>query len=197
VQEGDLFIFEQGATALVTPSPEVVKALTDKLRTVPDFPKPGIRFKDITPILQDASSLRLAVDVFALRYQDSGIETVVGIESRGFILGSPLALRLGAGFVPVRKRGKLPAKVHRAEYSLEYGTDIVEIHADAMRPGTRVLVHDDLLATGGTLGAAIRLVEGLGGIVVGVAILVELTFLGGAARLAPHQVYSVIRVDAE
>lgn len=182
---------------MVVPDPEVVKALTDKLRTVPDFPKPGIQFKDITPILQDPTSLRLAVDVFARRFQHDAIDVVVGIESRGFILGAPLAVRLGAGFVPVRKRGKLPAQVRRASYALEYGTDEIEIHADALRPGMRVLVHDDLLATGGTLGAAIELVQGLGGLVVGVAVLVELSFLKGAARLAPHDIFSVIRVDAE
>jgi adenine phosphoribosyltransferase len=182
---------------MVAPAPTVVKALTDKVRTVPDFPKPGIRFKDITPILQDPASLRMAVDVFANRYQQDAIDAVVGIESRGFILGAPLAVRLGAGFIPVRKRGKLPAHVRRASYALEYGTDEIEIHADALRPGKRVLVHDDLLATGGTLGAAIELVQGLGGLVVGVAVLVELSFLKGAARLSPHEVFSVIRIDAE
>jgi adenine phosphoribosyltransferase len=182
---------------MVAPDPELVKALTHKVRTVPDFPKPGIQFKDITPVLQDPTTLRQAVEVFARRYEGVPVDVVVGIESRGFILGSPLAVRLGAGFVPVRKRGKLPAAVHRASYALEYGTDEVEIHADAIRPGMRVLVHDDLLATGGTLGAALRLVEGLGGTVVGVAVLIELTFLGGAARLAPHEVFSVMQVDAE
>lgn len=182
---------------MVAPAPEVVKTLTEKIRTVPNFPKPGIQFKDITPILQDPSSLRLAVDVFERRYHAIPVDVVVGIESRGFILGSPLALRLGAGFVPVRKRGKLPAEVRRASYALEYGTDEIEIHADAIRRGARVLLHDDLLATGGTLGAAIELVQGLGGIIVGVAVLVELSFLHGAARLAPHDVFSVIRVGAE
>ncbi len=182
---------------MVAPSPDVVKALTAKIRTVPDFPKPGIRFKDITPILQDPPSLRSAVELFERQYADSRIDVVVGIESRGFILGAPLALRLKAGFVPVRKRGKLPAEVRRASYALEYGTDEIEIHADAIRPGMRVLIHDDLLATGGTLAAAIELVEGLGGTVAAVAVLVELTFLKGAARLAPHEVFSIIRVDAE
>ncbi|MCU0452132.1 MAG: adenine phosphoribosyltransferase [Bacteroidetes bacterium] len=182
---------------MVDPSPDVVKALTDKIRTVPDFPKPGIRFKDITPILQDPSSLRLAVDVFARRYQGTPVDVVVGVESRGFILGAPLALRLGAGFVPVRKRGKLPAPVRRASYALEYGTDEIEMHADAFLPGARVLLHDDLLATGGTLGAAIELIRELGGSVVGVAVLVELAFLKGAARLAPHELFSVIRLDVE
>lgn len=182
---------------MVTPAAEVVKALTDKIRTIPNFPKPGIRFKDITPLLQDPSTLRLAVDVLARHYQDVEVDAVVGIESRGFILGALLALRLGAGFVPVRKQGKLPAAVRRAEYALEYGTDAVEIHADAIRPGSRVVIHDDLLATGGTLAASVRLVEELGGSVVGVNVLVELTFLGGAARLAPHKVFSIIRVDAE
>ncbi len=179
------------------PLADAVKALTDKVRTVPDFPKPGIRFKDITPILQDPVTLRIAVDVFAARYEHRPVDVVVGVESRGFILGAPLALRLGAGFVPVRKRGKLPAEVRRASYALEYGSDEIEIHADAIRPGMRVLVHDDLLATGGTLEAAIKLVTSLGGIVVGVAVLVELTFLHGAARLAPHEVMSIIRYDAE
>lgn len=176
---------------------DAVKTLTEKIRTVPDFPRPGIRFKDITPILQDPATLRLAVDVLGRHYEGAGIEIVVGVESRGFILGAPLALRLGAGFVPIRKRGKLPAAVRRAEYALEYGTDVVEIHADAITPGTRVLIHDDLLATGGTLNAAIQLVEGLGGIVVGVGVLIELAFLGGTAKLSPHRVFSVVRVDAE
>lgn len=182
---------------MVAPAPDVVKALTDKIRTVPDFPKPGIQFKDITPILQDPSSLQMAVDVLARRYEHAAVDAVVGIESRGFILGAPLAMRLGAGFIPIRKRGKLPAHVRRASYALEYGTDEIEIHADAVRPRQRVLIHDDLLATGGTLGAAIELVQGLGGRVIGVAVLVELSFLKGAARLAPHEVFSVIRVDAE
>lgn len=181
---------------MVVPA-DAVKRLTEKIRTVPDFPKPGIRFKDITPILQDPVTLRLAVDVLGQHYEGAGIQAVVGVESRGFILGVPLALHLEAGFVPIRKRGKLPAEVRRAEYALEYGTDIVEIHADAITPGTRVLIHDDLLATGGTLNAAIRLVEGLGGVVVGVGVLIELAFLGGAAKLSPHRVFSVIRVDAE
>jgi adenine phosphoribosyltransferase len=182
---------------MVAPAPNVVKALTDKLRTVPDFPKPGIRFKDITPILQDPTTLQMAVDVLAQRFQEDAIDAVVGIESRGFILGAPLAVKLEAGFIPVRKRGKLPAQVRRASYALEYGTDEIEIHADAIRTGQRVLVHDDLLATGGTLGAAIELVQALGGTVVGVAVLIELSFLKGAARLAPHEVFSVIRIDAE
>ncbi len=176
---------------------DVVKRLTEKVRTIPDFPKAGIRFKDITPILQDPVSLRLAVEVLGRHFERSGIQAVVGVESRGFILGAPLALHLGAGFVPIRKRGKLPAEVRRTEYALEYGTDIVEIHADAIMPGSRVLIHDDLLATGGTVNAAIRLVEGLGGVVVGVGVLIELAFLGGAAKLSPHRVFSVIRFDAE
>src|SRR6202048_2440478 len=134
--------------------------LEDKIRDIPDFPQKGGLFKDITPLLQDAATYHAAMDRLAAHYAGAGIETVVGVESRGFILGAPLAYMLNCGFVPVRKFGKLPAKTVSVEYALEYGTNVVEVHTDAIKPGQRVLIVDDLLATGGTVSAAIELVEG-------------------------------------
>jgi adenine phosphoribosyltransferase len=154
------------------------------IRVVPDFPKPGIAFKDITPLLGEPAALAEAIGRMADPHRSDRIARVVGIESRGFILGVPVALALGAGFVPARKPGKLPWQAIRESYGLEYGTDAIELHQDAVRPGERVLVVDDVLATGGTAGAAIKLVERLGGTVVGVAVLVELGFLGGRAKLS-------------
>ena len=171
--------------------------LLAKIRTVPDFPKKGIMFRDITTLLMDERSLRTAVDILYDRYRSMHINKVVCVESRGFILGSPLAYKLGAGFVPVRKPGKLPAPATRELYQLEYGMDAVEIHNDALLPGERVLMHDDLLATGGTMSAACRLAAGLGGAIVGVSFLVELSFLRGRDQLAPYDVYSVLRYDSE
>ena len=162
------------------------------VRDIPDFPSPGIVFRDITPLLLDATALDAAVAQLATRVEPAAVDFVVAAEARGFILGAALARELGAGFVPARKPGKLPAKTVSAEYTLEYGIDALEVHADALAHGARVLVHDDLLATGGTAGALCDLVADLGADVVGCAFLVELTFLGGRSRLAPHEVYSLI-----
>ncbi|MHB1413516.1 MAG: adenine phosphoribosyltransferase [Thermoleophilia bacterium] len=168
-----------------------------KIRNIPDFPKPGIIFKDITPLLQDAESLRYAVDQMAEFAVSKKVDIVLGAEARGFILGAALAYTLGAGFVPARKPGKLPYETIAAEYELEYGTDSLEIHEDAIGPGTRVLVHDDLLATGGTARAKCDLVEKLGGEVVGVAFIVELSFLAGRNKLKDYDLMSLIKVEGE
>ena len=167
--------------------------LKAKIRHVPDFPKAGILFYDITTLLQDPQGLHLAIDGLAIPFSDSKIDIVVGVESRGFIFGSAVADRIGAGFSPVRKPGKLPYSTVRASYDLEYGTDALEIHADAVRRGQRVLIVDDLLATGGTARATIELVKGLGGIVVGLAFLIELVELGGRKKLDGENVISVLK----
>lgn len=167
--------------------------LASHLRDVPDFPKPGILFKDITPLLASPSAMRAAIErLAALPF--GTIDKVAAIESRGFLFGAPLALQLGKPFVPVRKPGKLPWKTNRVEYVLEYGTDAVEIHQDAVRTGERVLLVDDLLATGGTMGAACQLVESCGGVVAGCAFVVELCFLPGRKRLGGHRVEALIPV---
>jgi len=163
------------------------------IRDVPDFPIKGILFKDITTLLRDPEAFRAAVDGLALHYAGKQIDLVVAIESRGFVLGAPLAYKLGAGFVPIRKPGKLPAETTSVEYALEYGTNTLQMHTDAIAPGQKVLVVDDLLATGGSAQAAIQLVERVGGLVVGLAFLVELEFLHGASKLAKHDVFSLIR----
>jgi adenine phosphoribosyltransferase len=170
-----------------------VEALKAAIRDVPDFPKPGIVFKDITTLLRDATLFRRALDLMTVLCGDLAVDKVVAIESRGFILGGALADRLGAGFVPVRKPGKLPGRAGRASYELEYGTDTLEIHEDAVGPGDRVLVVDDVIATGGTARATGELVESLGATVAGVAFLVELGFLKGRERLAGREVRSLIR----
>jgi adenine phosphoribosyltransferase len=167
--------------------------LEDHIRDIPDFPQSGVLFKDITPLLQDKTAFRVALERLAAHYTGAGIQTVVGVESRGFIFGAPLAYLLNCGFVPVRKFGKLPAATVNVEYALEYGTNVVEIHTDAIKPGERVLVVDDLLATGGTVSATIELVERLGGHVAGVAFLVELTFLKGREHLDGHDVFALIK----
>jgi adenine phosphoribosyltransferase len=161
------------------------------VRDVPDFPQAGIIFRDITPLLGNGAALRSAVDALAGLYQE--IDSVIGIESRGFILGAPVAYALGVGMVPVRKLGRLPRATERADYALEYGTNTVEIHADALRPGERVLIVDDVLATGGTAAATAHLVERLGGEVTGIAVLIELPELGGRERLAGYHVTSLLR----
>lgn len=171
--------------------------LASKIRDIPDFPKEGIIFRDITPLLQDAESLRYAVDQMAEFGVRKKIDVVVGAEARGFILGAVLAYTLGAGFVPARKPGKLPFLTVAAEYDLEYGTDSLEVHNDAIAPGTRVLVHDDLLATGGTARAKCDLVEKLGGEVVGVTFIVELSFLKGREKLKEYDIFSLIKYDSE
>ena len=171
--------------------------LSGSIRNVPDFPKPGIVFRDITTLLKDHDTFRKVNEIFVKRYKDSRIDKVVGIESRGFIFGASLALELGAGFVPIRKKGKLPAETIREEYSLEYGMDTIEIHKDSLSKGERILIHDDLLATGGTIAAATRLVERLGGNIVGIAFLIELAFLNGRRNLGGYDVFSVIEVAKE
>lgn len=167
--------------------------LEDWIRDIPDFPQKGVLFKDITPLLQNGSAFHAAIDQLAAHYAGAGIQKVVGVESRGFIFGAPLAYMLNCGFVPVRKFGKLPYKTVNVEYALEYGTNVVEIHTDAIVPGERVLVVDDLLATGGTVSAAIELVEKLGGQIAGIAFLVELTFLRGRDHLKGHDVFALIK----
>ena len=167
-------------------------ALKTRIRHVPDFPKAGILFYDVTTLLRDPDGFRIAIDSMTSPFAGVGIDLVVGIESRGFILGSVVADRLGTGFVPVRKLGKLPAETIRASYSLEYGTDSLEMHRDAITPGQRVLIVDDLLATGGTASAAVQLVKQLGGIVQGVAFLIELVGLDGRSRFEGEAVYAVL-----
>jgi adenine phosphoribosyltransferase len=176
--------------------PRVLKAaayLRKKIRDIPDFPQKGIIFKDIMPLLQDPVALRTALDLLADHYRFAGIEMVVGVESRGFIFGSALAYLLGAGFAPVRKFGKLPAETIHVEYQLEYGSNVVEMHTDALRPGQRVLIVDDLLATGGTVSAAVELVDRLGAEIVSIAFLVELTFLNGRRQLEGYDVFALIK----
>ena len=162
------------------------------IRDIPDFPTPGILFKDITPLLLEAAALDAAVEALAAPARPAGVQFVVAAEARGFILGAALARELGAGFVPARKPGKLPSQTISAQYALEYGIDSLEMHADALAGGARVLVHDDLLATGGTARALCDLVDGLGGEIVGCSFLIELGFLGGRARLDPYPVHSLI-----
>lgn len=169
---------------------EHLKAL---VRDVPDFPIPGILFRDVTPLLRDAGALAEVVDRMAEAYRGERIELVAGIESRGFILAVPLALKLGAGFVPVRKPGRLPAEKVTREYALEYGKNSLELHRDAVEPGERILLVDDLLATGGTAQASTHLIEELGGEVAGVAFLIELEALRGRELLAEYDVRSLIR----
>ena len=167
------------------------------IREIPDFPTPGIGFKDITPLLADPAALDAAVKGQAELARPLDAEVVIGAEARGFLLGTALARELGAGFVLARKPGKLPYTTVRAEYLLEYGTDALELHSDAVHPGTRVLVHDDLLATGGTARALVELVEQLDADVVGCVFLIELTFLPGRERLGGHEVRALVRYDEE
>jgi adenine phosphoribosyltransferase len=162
------------------------------VREIPDFPREGILFKDITPLLLAPEALDEALSQLAAFARPRAVDLVVAAEARGFILGGALARELGAGFIPARKQGKLPSETVTVEYLLEYGVDALEVHADALARGTRVLVHDDLLATGGTARGVCDLVTGLGGEIVGCAFLIELSFLGGRSRLAPHPVHSVI-----
>jgi len=169
-----------------------MEALKTRIRHVPDFPKAGILFYDVTTLLRDAEGFKLAIDAVAGPYHDKGISLIVGIESRGFILGAAVADRIGAGFVPVRKIGKLPHTTVRVSYDLEYGTDSLEIHSDAVEPGQRVLIVDDLLATGGTARATVDLVRQLGGTVHGVAVLIELAELNGRGKLAGENVHAVL-----
>jgi adenine phosphoribosyltransferase len=169
--------------------------LKELIREVPDFPKPGILFYDITTLLKAPAGLRAVIDGLEDHYRAAQVDVVLGIEARGFIFAPALAYALGAGFVPVRKPKKLPAETVRVTYDLEYGTDTLEMHKDAVSQGTRVLIVDDLLATGGTAAAAARMVESCGGIVAGLGFVVELTFLNGRARLAGREVFSLLQYD--
>ena len=170
-----------------------MEALKSRIRHVPDFPKAGILFYDVTTLLRDPEGFRMAIDAMADPYEGRGIETIVGIESRGFILGAAVADRIGAGFVPVRKLGKLPAATVRANYDLEYGSDSLEMHRDAVTAGQRVLIVDDLLATGGTAKATIQLVKEVGGKVEGLAFLIELVGLNGRAKLDGEEIRAVLQ----
>jgi adenine phosphoribosyltransferase len=172
-----------------------VTELKAKIRDIKDFPTEGILFKDITTLLKDGPAFRYVVDSFVHRYQHARVDVVVGIESRGFILGGAIAHQLKAGFVPVRKLGKLPGKTIEVEYELEYGRDALAIHEDAIKVGQRVLAMDDLLATGGTMAATLRLIQQLRGEVVGVAFMIELAFLHGRDKLTEHPVHSLIVYD--
>jgi adenine phosphoribosyltransferase len=167
--------------------------LKQHIRHVPDFPKPGILFYDITTLLRQPGGLKATIDRLSAPYAGQGIDAVIGIESRGFILGSAVAERLGAGFIPIRKPGKLPAKAIKESYALEYGTDALEIHEDAVQSGQRILIVDDVLATGGTAAAAAGLVKKLGGELHGLAFLIELSFLSGKDKLHGERVYSVLQ----
>lgn len=175
------------------PPTELADRLRAVIRDVPDFPREGILFKDVTTLLNDAEAFRAAIDGLVGAHTGQGIDLVVGVESRGFILGGAVAYRLGAGFVPVRKPGKLPSDRISVSYELEYGENVLEIHTDAMRPGQRVLIVDDLLATGGTAAATVELVQRLGGVVVGVAFLIELAFLEGARALGDLPRVALVR----
>jgi adenine phosphoribosyltransferase len=182
------------APASATPlGAEQLDWLKGYIRAVPDYPQPGILFRDITPLLQNAQALRFAIDRLAERYRGAGIDAVVGIESRGFIFGTPLAYLLDVGFVPVRKKGKLPAETITIQYDLEYGSNVLEIHTDALHPGQRVLIVDDLLATGGTTEGTVRLVESLGAHVVSLAFLIELADLQGRTRLPGQDVFALLK----
>jgi len=172
-----------------------VAALRAKIRDIKDFPTEGILFKDITTLLKDGPAWRYAVDSLASHYQKDKVDVVVGVESRGFIFGGAIAHQLQAGFVPVRKVGKLPGKTIEVEYELEYGRDALAMHEDAITPGQRVLAVDDLLATGGTMAATLRLIEQLGGRVVGVAFMIELAFLHGREKLKNYPLHSLIAYD--
>lgn len=171
--------------------------LKKSIRSIKDYPKAGIMFRDITTLLQDPEALNHASDLIYEKVKDMGITKVVGIESRGFIFGGILASRLKAGFVLIRKPGKLPSKTYSESYTLEYGTDSIEMHVDAIKPGDKVLLHDDLLATGGTAAAAIKLIEKAGGEVVSIQFLIELTFIPGRKKLAGYNVDTLISYDDE
>ena len=175
--------------------PADVEALKALVRTVPDFPKPGILFYDITTLLKDKTGFAKLIDALAGHYIERKVDLVLGIEARGFIFGPALAYRLNAGFVPVRKPGKLPAAVERVTYDLEYGSDALEIHKDAIQPGQRVVLVDDLLATGGTMEATVKLARQLGGEIVGLAFAVELDFLKGRERFKEFDVFSLLHYD--
>ncbi len=169
--------------------------LKEHIRDIPDFPEPGVVFKDITPLLADVDAFRFTVDAIADHFSGPPIDRVFGIEARGFVFAAPVAYRLGAAFVPVRKAGKLPWEIEREEYELEYGTDLLEVHRDSLQKGDRVVVVDDVMATGGTAAATIRLVERLGGVVAGLGFVIELAFLHGRDRIAGYDVLSLLSYE--
>lgn len=171
----------------------MIDILKAKIRDIPDFPQPGILFKDITPLLGDAKAFGTAIDMFCQRYRDKQIDYVVGVEARGLVIGAALAQALGSGFIMVRKPGKLPAETLQATYQLEYGTDSLEIHMDAMTPGSQVVIVDDVLATGGTMTAVTELVATLRAEIIEVAFLIELAFLDGRSKLKDHSLFSLIQ----
>ena len=168
--------------------------LTKLIRDIPDFPEPGIVFKDITPLLKSVDGFRYAIEMFSDRYRECPVDAVVGVEARGFFFAAPVALALGKPFIPIRKQGKLPSRTRSIAYELEYGTGVVEMHEDAISPGSNVLLMDDLLATGGTLGASAKLIEQAGGNVVEIAVLIELLQLRGHCFLEGYQLYSLLRL---
>ena len=174
-----------------------IASIRGAIRDIPDFPKPGIVFKDITPLLSNGPLFGKTIDLIAARYRGQKIDTVLGIESRGFIVGAALAYKLGAGFSVVRKPGKLPYETHSASYQLEYGKDTLEIHIDGIAPKARVVIADDLIATGGTAAATAELVSKLGGTVVECAFVIELSFLKGREKLKPFGVYSILQYESE
>jgi len=169
--------------------------LKDHIRDIPDFPKPGVVFKDITPLLADVDAFRFAVDAIADHFAGNEVHKVLGVEARGFIIAAPVAYRFGAGFVPVRKARKLPHEIESEEYELEYGTDLLEIHRDAIEPGENVLIVDDVLATGGTASATVRLAERLGATVLGLGFVIELAFLHGRDKLEGRDLVSLMVYD--
>ena len=169
--------------------------LKDHIRDIPDFPQPGVVFKDITPLLADVDAFRFAIDAIADHFAGNEVHKVLGVEARGFILAAPVAYRFGAGFIPVRKAGKLPWEIEREEYELEYGTDLLEIHRDAVGPGENVLIVDDVLATGGTASATVRLVQRLGATVLGLGFVIELGFLHGRQKICGHDIVSLLRYE--
>ncbi|HEU5316897.1 MAG TPA: adenine phosphoribosyltransferase [Chloroflexota bacterium] len=180
-------VTDQSVSAAATPEWAAL------VRDVPDFPQAGVLFKDITTLIKDGPAFKQVIGALLTRYRGAKIDRVVGVESRGFIFAAPLAYELGAGFVPVRKPGKLPADVIKTEYQLEYGTNVLEVHRDAIEPGQRVLIVDDVLATGGSAEATTALVEQLGGSVMGIAVVIELTFLHGRERLGRYDLHSLVR----
>lgn len=171
--------------------------LSSYIRDIPDYPKPGILFRDITPLMADATAMREAVDQMARPFRDQRVDVIAAAEARGFIFAAPLAVQLGAGFVPIRKPGKLPFDLHSFAYDLEYGSDELQIHIDGVRPGQRVLIVDDLLATGGTIEACCRLLEKCDAEIIGCSFLIHLAQLGGAERLSPHRIESVLTYDQD
>ena len=181
------------STTVSPGEPPMLDRLRNLVRDIPDYPSPGIVFRDITPLLRDPAGLSLAVELMVNPFRDANIDLVVGAESRGFIFGTALARALNAGFIPIRKKGKLPGDTVSQDYELEYGHDTLEIHTDAIQPGQRVLMVDDLIATGGTLEAGVKMIEQLGGELVGITVLIELRGLDGAKRVEPHQVHAVLR----